>query len=159
MSREIKFRAWLIKEMKMVEVKSFGYNKGYGGCTEIYVDVPDFDPYNEIILGIKPPHRKHNQRIGIEWYVNKPDLSPFIIMQYLERKDVIGVEIYEGDIIEWDYEYDSDYDGDMPIVKRSNGREVIKSIYDRTRINMASDEGSPVKVIGNIYEHSELINH
>lgn len=79
------------------------------------------------------------------------------IMQYTGLKDKNGKEIYEGDIIAWDYEYDSDYDGDMPIVKRSTGKAEVKDIFDRWRIHEAATEGNGVEVIGNIYEKPELI--
>jgi uncharacterized phage protein (TIGR01671 family) len=79
--------------------------------------------------------------------------------QYTGLKDKNGKEIYEGDVISWDYEYDSDYDGDMPIVKRSTGKAAIKDIFDRERIFTARQEGKGVEVIGNIYENPELLNH
>lgn len=60
--------------------------------------------------------------------------------QYIFKKDKHGEDIFVGDTIEWDYEYDSDYDGDMPIVKRSAGRHTIKDIFDRTDVEIAARE-------------------
>lgn len=80
------------------------------------------------------------------------------VMQYTGLKDKNGVEIYEGDIIEWSYEYDADYDGDMPIVKTSAGRYAITDIFDRTRIVTAANESKGCWVIGNIYQNPELLN-
>ncbi len=80
-----------------------------------------------------------------------------VLMQFLGLKDRYDVEIYEGDIIEWDYEYDSDYDGDMPIVKRTTGKKEIKDIFDREKIFTAKSEGKGVEVVGNIYQNPELL--
>ncbi len=72
--------------------------------------------------------------------------------QYLGHRDKNDKEIYVGDIIQWDYEYDSDYDGDMPIVKRSTGKRVIKHINDTSEIITARQEGKGCEVIGHIFE-------
>lgn len=79
------------------------------------------------------------------------------VMQFTGLLDKNGKEIYEGDIIAWDFEYDFDYDGDMPIVKRSVGKAEIKDIFDAHRVNWAAQESKGCEVIGNIYENPELL--
>lgn len=81
-----------------------------------------------------------------------------ILLQFTGRTDRDGTEIYVGDIYSWDYEYDSDYDGDMPIVKRSTGVREVKDIFDTMEIYTAAREGKGVKLIGNIYQHAHLLN-
>lgn len=83
--------------------------------------------------------------------------SGLIRNQFTGLHDKHGKEIYEGDIIAWDYEYDSDYDGDMPIVKRSAGRAQVKDIFDTWQIKEAARESKGVEVVGNIYSNPELI--
>lgn len=85
------------------------------------------------------------------------DTVEWPIMQFTGRKDKNDVDIYEGDIIAWDYEYDADYDGDMPIVKRSTGKAPIKDIFDLYMIRRAAEEGKGCEVIGNIYQDPELL--
>jgi len=105
-------------------------------------------------------HQQLNKMLDHDWLtsagvlykaINEPGEGQ-IVMQFTGLKDNKGNEIYEGDIIKWDYEYDVGYDGDMPIVKRSSGAQAIKDIFDRSRILEASSEGGTVEVIGNIYE-------
>jgi len=81
-----------------------------------------------------------------------------IIMQYTGLKDRNGKEIYEGDIISWKFDYDADYDGDMPIVKTSEGKSLIKDIFDTYNIRRAAQEGNGCEIIGNIHESPELLN-
>lgn len=78
------------------------------------------------------------------------EVIPKSVGQFLNRKDCKGVDIYEGDIYEWEYHYDADYDGDMPIVKVSKGKDYVRDIYDNAEIRIAASEGPGVTVIGNI---------
>jgi uncharacterized phage protein (TIGR01671 family) len=68
-----------------------------------------------------------------------------IIMQYTGLKDKKGVEIYEGDII--------DYDGEIAKVTYEN----IMASYCVGGNNFDNSEAKYMKVIGNIYENQELL--
>jgi uncharacterized phage protein (TIGR01671 family) len=138
--RVIKFRAWNFDTKEMVE-----------NAVPVKWKAPE-GKYYILGSGCNPTGLYGNQDT-VETYI---EIGDFAIMQLLAEKDRDGGEIYEQDIIEWDYEYDSDYDGDMPIVKRSTGREVVKSIFDTWRIIEARNEGKGVKVIGNIFQQPEL---
>jgi hypothetical protein len=80
-----------------------------------------------------------------------------IPMQFIGLMDRKRKEIYEDDVIAWDYEYDADYDGDMPIVKRSTGRAAVKDMCGHYAIRRAKEEGDGVEVIGNIHQNPELL--
>ena len=111
-------------------------------------------------------HKQQKSILGNDWLlsanvtyeaiVKNPNVE---VMQFTGLKDKNGKEIYEGDIIAWDFEYDADYDGDMPIVKRRKGKAAIRDIFDRHDIKWAATEGPGCEVIGNIYENQELLNH
>lgn len=96
------------------------------------------------------------------------------IMQYIEMKDKDGVDIYEGDIIEFDdvgeegYEYKEGFDfRNLAVIVWNNGRfELDKLMSDNSEVldfmnNCHEDFWNALKnckVIGNIYENQELLN-
>lgn len=71
---------------------------------------------------------------------------PYILMQYTGLKDKNGKEIYEGDIIR--YEYTNKWGQDRV--------SVIKLVHwDKAGFNITG--GRTLNIIGNIYENKELL--
>ena len=82
MNREIKYRAWLKEEKKMVNVSLMSLTEKWIGYHVFY---------------------EEEKKKKFEF----SDSENFELMQYIGLKDSLGNEIYEGDII-WN-EYDEEY--------------------------------------------------
>jgi uncharacterized phage protein (TIGR01671 family) len=126
--REIKFRAWHETAQEMIP----NCNQGHEG-----------DVFN---------WRKEGQ--------------PIQIMQYTGLKDVKGVEIYEGDIVHveptgqaWSVEYDEQEACFIVFNQLNSTRRFDTDFTDPECPIVSICEGMEFKpqVIGNIYEHKELI--
>lgn len=130
--REIKFRAWGIDRGKMHDVYNIAFHESYG-----YKAITSEQPLNVNTT-----------------FINKEE---FILMQYTGLKDKNGVEIYEGDIL--DFTLEQHYDGiyqemkyKQPIVFSEGsfwaGNNLLHAV-------MCADE--ELRVIGSIYENPELL--
>lgn len=136
MSREIKFRAWDKKRKryaKVIQTTNQGW-KGYRDKTYITNGIMRFS----------------------KWV-----LSRFVIEQYAGLKDKNDKEIYEGDIVEEDIDFNSKMtDGTFRYKVYWNNDELCWSldpIGPESIHNDLWELNSSCRVIGNIHENPELL--
>ena len=170
--REIKFRAWVndsrrstkqeefdtwLKENagKRVYVDSFIKDKGYNPYADEFMIPAPFMDYNVTVQ-----NGKYGYGEGMEIYGTKD----YPLMQYTGLKDKNGKEIYSGDIVRdergkvgvlddvkigtwfmWLHEYQDFRNGMEIVIAESTGDMQTASFLEGT------------EVIGNIYEHPELL--
>ena len=165
--REIKFRAWLLKENKMVMVDTLSNNKGYGGALEIIIDNPLFDPTKKSWEGENRPYDLYlNHSMQVHKERNNGD--DFVLMQFTGLMDKNNNPIYEGDIVKKHIEFYTD-----PADFR--GRRFVKkdyvyfiewgkwcyikreSINDLNYFSFDIIEAIEYEIIGNIYSNPELL--
>lgn len=147
--RDIKFRAWLKAENKMLYQESWGvvnsdldsveFDKRFFTCFDrLYsVVVADWG------LGADQPDSEIIAQDG-----------KFELMQYTGLKDKNGKEIYEGDIVQ-DHRKDTRFKVIFDITDDGSGFYGLDLTEMGYGINLRN---SSVRVIGNIYENPELIN-
>lgn len=144
MSREIKFRIWDKKSKKMRNVESIGFGM-IGISTKGYPVVNALGKsciVNEDIL----IHRENGE---------------YELMQYIEIKDKNDVEVYEGDIIKFDYYGKEEISS---VIEYSMGVygffiDGVSSEADDywTIADLIANVGKDFEVVGNIYENKELL--
>ncbi|MCI4463727.1 MAG: hypothetical protein JHC30_06120 [Caldisericum sp.] len=125
--REIKFRAWIVKENKMVTVYKLDF------------------------------FTKDNRPTLIMWYLLDTGtqaglFAGFELMQYTGLKDKNGKEIYEGDIVKYDnhlyiVKWLDKFVGFMGVGVDQERSDLFLDLVFLT----------PYKVVGNIYENPELL--
>ena len=139
MNREIKFRAWDSVHNRMIYLKdcvSFGH-------------IDEFDVYELYIEENVLKCRGYNE-YDDDFDIKFADETDLPIMEYVGLKDKNGVEIYEGDLIEY---------------KDSTGKHIEEVKFDKGCFYAGLHSGSSTriapklinarlsKVIGNIYEN------
>jgi len=128
--REIKFRLFDKRDKKM-----------------IYPDIEDLDIFELSFIGDSWQVKFDNSENEPKYYGKET----FEIMQFTGLLDKRGKEIYEGDIIEFQDMRLPKYE-----VKFQQGSFCIE--MDKRFKALAFWHNSWIEVIGNVYEHSELLN-
>jgi len=141
--REIKFRAWDIREKHMYYTDISDYP---GQCTIILIILPYTGFFGTMNAGRGYVTATHWQKITHETYVIG---SNGILMQYTGLKDINGKEIYEGDRV-CDHRIEED---NVYTVRWSDscGGFVI-DLEDEQLWNILEY----LEIIGNIYENPEM---
>ena len=153
MNRKIKFRAYDKEDERMT-----------------YFDDEDYLYHCPFILRLEQVFKKDSNYDDYEDFEYKDVTDKIELMQYTGHKDKNGIEIYEGDIIEFSYDiFTGNFDTKV-------GKGIVEFIYGAFYIKPFEIEGKKVKdieneewfllysvnedtleVIGNIYDNSELL--
>lgn len=133
MSREYKFRAWLKKENRMVEVEEINFEHQF----------IQYKQYKDDEIGYD------------DKYVDFDDIE---LMQYIDKKDANNTIICDGDIVIYAIRSVSGYCEATGIVKY-NKETCAYEVEDIEDIDCTEILGycEDLKVIGNIYENPELL--
>ena len=171
MSRPIKFRAWDKKEKTMFKVSGLSWRNGisYGeperevedslqavddatyakpswiSVNEPYIpmDISDKKSWDKYVKDCKMAHRKHQER-----------MKDVVLMQYTGLLDRNGKEIYEGDIVECDYDDIHDPTG----INYSHPNKKENIVIEFKNMNDFPEIPRDCEVIGNIYENPNLLS-
>lgn len=137
--REIKFRAWCQKDKQMFSWKDVG--------------IESYNPY----LLVK--RYEDDESLRRNWD------SDLILLQYAGLKDKNSKEIFEGDILKWEFEKQRFADELLEVRWGSVGWVLFSKLFTKFGFPDGDDcseintKGYTVnsEVIGNIYENPELL--
>ena len=133
MSREIKFRAYLKEEKKMVNVETIDFSEK------------------------SIQYLEKNEIIDI-YLLRTKFLEDIELMQYTRIKDKNGKEIYEGDILKYNFPYDGRLKHVSPVkFLETEASFGIKDIYGNEIPLYTISANNYFEVIGNIYENKNLL--
>ena len=132
MSREIKFRAWLKDEKKMVKVSEL---------RDIDIDIKS--DQNVIYFDFEKQE-----------YCCK-GFDEVELMQYTGLKDKNGVKIFDGDIVKTTRIFKGKVLELIKYVEFKNGSFLLKSLQEESPMYLYKE--FELEVIGNIWEHEHLL--
>ena len=131
MSREIKYRAWLKEEKKMVNVETMDFTDK------------------------SMQHLEKNEIIDA-YLLRRMVFEDVEIMQYTGLKDKNGKEIYEGDILKYNFPYDGRLKHISPVTYLETQASFgLKDIYGNEIPLYRITSNNYFEVVGNIYEKEE----
>jgi uncharacterized protein YbaR (Trm112 family) len=129
-----KYKAYIIKENRIVDVEGLHWNKGYGGALEIHVHNPNWSVQN--IIDNKPydhnnpPFFTYINHTDKVWLERKP--HEFVLLPFSGILDRNKKEIYHGDTIvfadKWEW-YRTKYGISMMLADKKRKKELQKQ-YD-----------------------------
>ena len=134
--REIKFRAW------------DKINKEFSNHT-------NRDPFMDLSMGDIFYWERRQNEDGVyegDIIMKDEDKNRFVLQQYTGLKDSSGKEIYEGDILKWEYPEEF---LNLVIVRWTNEEED----YDGWVTTNLIGQGGECKIIGNIFEKPCKVDH
>ena len=136
MNRPLKFRVWDVEQNKFLPSYA---DKGI----EFYHEQGK-DWHEKQVRDIVP----------VSWFLqdHNNNLANYIVTQYTGLKDKNDKEICEGDILEWKGEFIAEV-----FFEQENAAFVSKSKTDGKAF-MSENYVLNFQIIGNIFEHSELLN-
>ena len=133
MNSDIKFRAWLKEEKKMVNVETIDFTDKSMQYLE----------KNEIIDA---------------YLLRRMIFDDVELMQYTGQKDKNSKEIYEGDILKYNFPYDGRLKHVSPVkFLETEASFGLKDIYGNEIQLYRITANNYFEVIGNIYENPELL--
>ena len=133
MSREIKFRAWLKEEKKMVIVETIDFSE-------------------------KSIQYLEKNEIMDAYLLRTNFLEDVELMQYTGLKDKNGTEIYEGDIVKYKFPYDRRLKHISPVFyMESQASYGVLDICKNGIPLYTISANNYFEVIGNIYENKNLL--
>lgn len=144
--REIKFRAWNIKECRMYKVQKILL--GAAGEGAFQVDGISFAPIQDYFQ----PNKICTMNWCPENDCGQEDAEHCELMQFTGLLDKNGTEIYEGDIMQF-YDKVNEKNVALPVIF-DDGQWLMDDgnwklyLYENKKI---------VEIIGNIYENTELL--
>lgn len=129
--REIKFRAWLKNEKKMIDVKAIDWDENGNVFSVNYPEGKSYSGY---------------------------DKDEIELLQYTGLKDKNGVEIYEGNIIQFQPEpEESPYHNKYVVDFFQEDCSFTLFEKGKAKLGLFEYERNEIIVIGNIYENPELL--
>lgn len=134
MNREIKFRAWDNADISFYDNNENSRMSYFG---------PEYWINDEGYIRFESPHGKSPS--------GDHDQERFTLMQYTGLKDKNGKEIYEGDIIEFEYHNGGGFSRVKEPVTFYNGQF---SVWQES-INNYNEN---CEIIGNIFENPKILN-